>query len=215
MSGGAGVYGVGAENSVTVVIPFAGAEGKTRLHESRRVRRALAEAMFCDVLAACVSVGRTRVVTPDEDAATAAVDAGAEAISDPGMGQGGAVQAGLEDVEPGGILVVNADVPCVVPHDLRSLLAATPAGSLALVEALDGTTNALSLSAPQAFAPLYGPDSADRFRAHAASLGLDAASVALPNLADDVDTMDDLIWLKLRAGPRTQACLAELEGSLV
>jgi len=25
----------------TVVIPFAGSEGKTRLHESRRVRRAL------------------------------------------------------------------------------------------------------------------------------------------------------------------------------
>ena len=200
---------------VTVVIPFAGAEGKTRLHDSRRVRRPLAEAMFCDVLAACVSVGRTRVVTPDEDAATAAVDAGAEAVSDPGMGQGGAVQAGLKGVEPGGILVVNADVPCVVPHDLRSLLAATPAGSLALVEALDGTTNALSLSAPEAFAPLYGRDSADRFRAHAASLGLDAASVALPNLADDVDTMDDLIRLQLRAGPRTQACLAELEGSLV
>ena len=79
----------------------------------------------------------------------------------------------------------------------------------------DGTTNALSLSAPEAFAPLYGRDSADRFRAHAASLGLDAVSVALPNLADDVDTMDDLIRLQLRAGPRTQACLAELEGSLV
>jgi 2-phospho-L-lactate guanylyltransferase len=199
----------------TVVIPFAGPEGKTRLHQSRRVRQALAVAMFCDVLAACVTVGRTRVVTPDEDAATAAVDAGAEAISDPGGGQGAAVHAGLDGLEPGGILVVNADVPCVVPHDLRSLLAATPAGSLALVEALDGTTNALSLPAPEAFAPLYGPDSADRFRAHAASLGLESVSVALPNLADDVDTMDDLTRLQLRAGPRTQACLAELERSLV
>src|ERR1700757_612895 len=96
----------------TVVIPFVGAEGKTRLHESRRVRRALAEAMFCDVLAACVVVGRTRVVTPDEDAATAAVETGAEAVSDPGLGQGGAVQAGLEGVEPGGILGGNADRPC-------------------------------------------------------------------------------------------------------
>jgi 2-phospho-L-lactate/phosphoenolpyruvate guanylyltransferase len=200
---------------VTVVIPFVGEEGKTRLHESRRVRQAVAQAMFCDVLAACVTVGRTRVVTPDEDAATAAVEAGAEAISDPGGGQGVAVQAGLDGLEPGGILVVNADVPCVVPHDLRSLLAATRAGGLALVEAPDGTTNALSLPAPEAFAPLYGPDSAERFRAHAASLGLEAASVALPNLGDDVDTMDDLVRLQLRAGPRTQACLAELQGSLV
>jgi 2-phospho-L-lactate guanylyltransferase len=199
----------------TVVIPFAGAEGKTRLHSSRRIRHALAQAMFCDVLAACISVGRARVVTPDEEGAAAALDAGAEVVQDPGTGQGDAVQAGLEGVEPGGILVVNADVPCVVPHDLRSLLAATPAGCVALVEALDGTTNALSLPSAEAFVPVYGPSSSDRFRAHAASLGLEAVSVALPNLADDVDTMEDLTRLQLRAGPRTQACLAELERSAV
>ena len=200
---------------VTVVIPFAGAEGKTRLHSSSRVRRALAHAMLCDVLAACVPVGRTRVATPPDDCAAAARDAGAEAVADPGGGQGAAVQAGLEGVELGGTLVVNADLPCAVPHDLRSLLAATPAGCLALVEALDGTTNALSLPSPDAFAPLYGPSSSDRFREHAASLGLEAVSVALPNLADDVDTMDDLTRLQLRAGPRTQACLASLERSAV
>jgi len=199
----------------TVVIPYAGAEGKTRLHSSRRIRRTLAQAMFCDVLAACLAIGRTRVVTPDDEAAGAAFDSGAEAIADPGGGQGAAVQAGLEGVEVDGILIVNADVPCVVPQDLRSLLAATPAGSFALVEALDGTTNALSLPSAEAFAPLYGPSSSDRFRAHAASLGLEAVSVVLPNLVDDVDTMDDLTRLQLRAGPRTQACLAELEGSLV
>jgi len=197
----------------TVVIPFAGAEGKTRLHSSARIRRALARAMFCDVLAASAPVGRTRVVTPDEEAVDAARDAGAEVVADPGGGQGAAVQAGLEGVELGGILVVNADVPCVVPHDLRSLLAATPAGGFALVEALDGTTNALSLPSPDVFAPLYGPSSSDRFRAHGESLGLEVVSVSVPNLADDVDTMDDLTRLQLRAGPRTQACLAELERS--
>jgi 2-phospho-L-lactate guanylyltransferase len=199
----------------TVVIPFAGAEGKTRLHASSRIRQALAYAMLCDVLAACVIVGRTRVVTPDDEGADAARDAGAEAVADPGGGQGAAVQAGLEDVAPGGILVVNADVPCVVPHDLRALLAATPAGWVALVEALDGTTNALSLPSAESFAPLYGPSSSDRFREHAASLGIEAVSVSVPNLADDVDTMDDLTRLQLRTGPRTQACLAELERSHV
>jgi len=197
----------------TVVIPFAGEEGKTRLHPSRRVRGALARAMLQDVVAACIAVGRARIVTPDEEAAAAVAEAGAEVVFDPGGGQGPAVQAGLEGVEPDGILVVNADVPCIVPHDLRSLLAATPAGCLGLVEALDGTTNALSLPSPEAFAPLYGPSSADRFRAHAASLGLEAVSVALPNLADDVDTMEDLTRLQLRAGPRTQACLEALERS--
>ena len=199
----------------TVVIPFAGAEGKTRLHSSTRIRRALAQAMLCDVLAACVLIGRTRVVTPDEKGGAAASEVGAEVVADPGGGQAAAVRAGLEGVEPGAILVVNADVPCVVPDDLRTLLAATPAGCLALVEALDGTTNALSLPSPAAFAPLYGPSSSDRFRTHAASLGLEAVSVAVPNLADDVDTMEDLTRLQLRAGPRTQACLAELERSVV
>jgi 2-phospho-L-lactate guanylyltransferase len=198
----------------TVVIPFAGAQGKTRLHASTRVRRILAHAMFCDVLAACLPLGRTRVVTPDEEGAEAARQAGAEVVDDPGGGQGNAVRAGLEGVEPGGILVLNADVPCVVPHDLRSLLAATPAGGFALVEALDGTTNALSVTAAEAFEPLYGADSADRFRAHAESLGLEVVSVALPNVADDVDTMDDLTRVQLRCGPRTQAALSELEGSL-
>ena len=199
---------------VTVVIPFAGAEGKTRLHSSTRIRRALAHAMFGDVLAACIPVGSTRVVTPDEEGAEAARAAGAEVIGDPGGGQGAAVQAALKGVGVGGTLVVNADVPCVVPHDLRSLLAATPAGCIALVEALDGTTNALSLPSPDAFAPLYGPSSSDRFRAHGASLGLEVVSVSVPNLADDVDTMEDLTRLQLRAGPRTQACLVELEGSV-
>ena len=60
-------------------------------------------------------------------------------------------------------LVVNADLPCATPEALRRLAAA----GLALVEARDGTTNALSLPDPRLFAPLYGPASADRFRAHA------------------------------------------------
>ncbi|MHB8469760.1 MAG: 2-phospho-L-lactate guanylyltransferase [Gaiellaceae bacterium] len=194
----------------TVVIPFAGADGKTRLHASRRARRELSLAMLGDVLASAQAVGRARVVTPDPDALAFARDAGAEPVADPGGGQGAAVQAGLAGLEPGPTLVLNADLPCAVPDDLRTLLAATPAGGLALVEALDGTTNALSLPAPEVFASLYGRDSAARFRAHATALGLQAIAVAVPNLADDVDTLADLERLQLRCGPLTQACLAGL-----
>jgi 2-phospho-L-lactate guanylyltransferase len=193
-----------------VVIPFAGVEGKTRLHASRRARRELSLAMLGDVLAAGVAVGDTRLVTEDAEAASIAAELGATTVPDGGGGQGPAVQAALADLEPGPILVVNADLPCVVPSDLRALLAATPAGGIALVEALDGTTNALSLPAGHVFAPLYGRDSALRFREHADELGLAAVSVSIPNIADDVDTLDDLNRLQLRCGPRTQACLADL-----
>jgi 2-phospho-L-lactate guanylyltransferase len=194
----------------TVVIPFAGADGKTRLHASRRVRRALSLAMLGDVLASAVVVGSALVVTADPDGAAVARDAGAGVVADPGGGQGPAVATALEGLDPGATLVVNSDLPCAVPSDLRALLAATPAGGMALVEALDGTTNALSISAPVVFAPLYGPDSAARFKARARDLGLDAVSVVIPNLADDVDTVDDLKRLHLRLGPRSQVCLADL-----
>ena len=194
----------------TVVIPFAGVEGKTRLHASRRLRRELSLAMLGDVLAAASSVGTVRVVTSDSEGAALASEAGVGVLDDPGGGQGPAVQAALEGLGPSAILIVNADVPCVVPDDLCALLAATPAGGVALVEALDGTTNALSIPAPEVFSTLYGRDSAARFRAHVESLGLQSVSAAVPNLADDVDTLEDLQRLHLRLGPRSQACLAEL-----
>ena len=119
------------------------------------------------------------------------------------------MQAALSGLGPGTILIINADVPCVVPDDLRALLAATPKDGVALVEALDGTTNALSITAPEIFAPLYGRDSAARFRAHVESLGVECVAAVVPNLADDVDTLEDLQRLHLRLGPRSQACLVE------
>ena len=187
----------------TVVVPFAGSGGKTRLDAPRRTRHELSLAMLADVLAAAVVVGRTIVVTPDEDGAAAARDAGAEVVADPGGGQGPAVQAALTGVD-GRVLVVNADLPCAVPSDLRALADAVPERGLALVEALDGTTNALGLSDARVFAPVFGPDSATRFR----SLGVETVAVAVPNLAEDVDTLADLERLQLRCGPRTQAVLA-------
>jgi 2-phospho-L-lactate guanylyltransferase len=194
----------------TVVIPFAGIEGKTRLHASRRTRHDVSLAMLGDVLAAAGAVGRPRVVTSDSHGSELASEAGADVIADPGGGQGAAVTQALAGLGPGEILLVNADLPCVVPDDLRALLDATPPGGLALVEALDGTTNALSIPSPSVFAPLYGPDSATRFRTHAAELGLAAVSAAIPNLVDDVDTLADLERLHLRLGPRSQTCLATL-----
>jgi 2-phospho-L-lactate guanylyltransferase (CobY/MobA/RfbA family) len=163
----------------TIVIPFR-PNGKQRL---ARAAPRLAQAMLVDVLAACEPVARTLI-------------AGAEG------GQGPAVQAALVGLE-GPVAIVNADLPCAQPEDIERLLAEAPSLGLALVEAADGTTNALALSSADVFQPLYGPGSAERFRAAAPS-----RTLAIENLADDVDTPDDLARLDGRLGPSTRAALA-------
>jgi 2-phospho-L-lactate guanylyltransferase len=195
-----------------IVVPFRGSGGKQRLTSlGEEPRRALVLAMLADVLAAATQVGRTVVVTADEDGRKLAADAGAEVVEDPGGGQGDAVAAAIGLFPSDAVLVVNADVPCVVPYDLKVLLAATPLGGIALVASEDGRTNALSLPAPHLFEPLYGPRSAERFQRAAHNLGLEAVVAAVPNLADDVDTPEDLERVRHRAGPHTQAALAGLK----
>ncbi len=165
----------------TIVIPFRRDAPKSRLAPLPAGARAeLAEAMFRDVEAA--------------GAATAAtVVAGL-----PG-GQGAAVAAALRELS-GPVAVVNADLPCLRPADVAALLAAAPA----LVAAADGTTNALVLADARDFRPCYGPGSAARF----AELGL--TPIELANLADDVDTLEDLERLGARVGPRTRAAFEGL-----
>jgi 2-phospho-L-lactate/phosphoenolpyruvate guanylyltransferase len=189
-----------------IVVPYR-ANGKSRLPEP--VRAELALAMLGDVLTACTVVGPTTLVSGDPDAIELANEFGVGTVADPGDGQGHAVTAALAGLD-GPALVVNADLPCVVPADLRLLAELADAGAVGLVEAADGTTNALAVPAPALFAPLYGPGSALRFRDHAAAHGVDCLSAVIPNLADDVDTIDDLLRVGLRAGPRTQAALGRL-----
>jgi 2-phospho-L-lactate/phosphoenolpyruvate guanylyltransferase len=196
-----------------IVVPFRGDGAKQRVDAPPAVRARLALAMLGDVVTACVVTAPTLVVTADRAAAALALELGADVRADPGGGQAAAVGAALAELDDGPVLVVNADLPCLVPHDLRALAGAAELGAVGLVEALDGTTNALALPDPAAFAPLYGPGSAARFRGHAAALGLDAVAVANPNLAHDVDTLADLDGLAFRAGPRTQAALAELRAA--
>jgi len=176
----------------TVVVPFRGSEGKSRLGRLPLGSRAtLREAMLADVLAAAEAVGPTFVARS-------------------ARGQGAAVEEELDAaVRSGGTppyLVVNADVPCATARDLLTLAGAVPPGGLALVAAADGTTNALAFSSRDLYAPVYGRGSAARFAALAPSRILD-----VPNLADDVDTLDDLERLRDRLGPNTRNALARLE----
>lgn len=174
-----------------IVVPYRG-DAKRRLPAS--IRAALAVAMLGDVVAAALEVGRVLVVTDDAEV----VPPGAEHVADSGHGLGTAVVAGLSLVE-GHALVVNADVPCATPSALRELARA----GLALVEAPDGTTNALSIPDASGFRPQFGSGSAARFRADAPY-----STLAIPELQADVDAEDDLARLTGLVGPRTRALLA-------
>jgi 2-phospho-L-lactate guanylyltransferase len=191
----------------TLVVPFRSTDPKRRLDGLGLADRStLAHAMLADVLDAAVPVGEVLVVAPD----ALRLPAGAEQVADPRRGQGAAVRAALDAAAgrglPAPFLVVNADLPCVTARDLLELAGAVPDHGLALVAAADGTTNALALSSPDLFAPLYGPGSAARFAAVAPSRLLH-----VPNLVADVDTDDDLERVRDRLGWNTRRALARLQ----
>lgn len=158
------------------------------------MRAGVAVAMLGDVVEAALAVGRVIVVTDD----ASVVPADAEVVLDPGEGLGEAVSAGLASIGAHA-LVVNADLPAATPDSLTALAGA----GLALVEARDGTTNALSLPDPRVFASLYGPGSAERFRAHAPF-----ATARIEELELDVDSDADLERIASKLGRRTRALLA-------
>lgn len=186
----------------TLVVPFHGSEGKSRLEAlGSDARSLLARAMLADVVGACTQVGPTYVVGPVEPLLE-----GVTILEDPGAGQGAAVSFALTVASNGGgdgpLLVVNADLPCVTAADLHALVVGVPREGIALVAANDGTTNALGLSSADRFRPLYGLGSAARFAA------LEGARVvAIANLIDDVDTFADLERLEGRLGVRSAAVL--------
>src|SRR5213593_1385991 len=107
-----------------ILVPFRGAEGKRRLAPTTpEARVALGLAMLADVLAAAVAVGGPTVVTNDEAAWRVAAELEVDVLAGVPVGQGPAVEAALRRLEPVGlVLVVNADLPCVQPDDLRALL---------------------------------------------------------------------------------------------
>jgi 2-phospho-L-lactate guanylyltransferase (CobY/MobA/RfbA family) len=160
----------------TYVIPYRSV-GKTRLGDS-----ALADAMVSDVVDACKAAGADDVVI----------------VGAPG-GQGEAIQGALF-AHSGPVTIVNSDVPCATPDELRRLSASAPA----IVPARDGTTNAIALRDARHFVPLYGPGSAERY-----AEALRAERLDLAGLRDDVDTWDDLERVRDRVGSNTQRYLAE------
>lgn len=190
-------------------------------------RRALAEAMVTDVLAALARVPELDavvVVTADAAAREAARSTGAEVVADAEQaGQSPAAAAGIRHALAAGatrVLLVPGDTPLIDPAELRGLLARTPSPGVAIVPDRHGPgTNALVLDPPALIAPSFGPGSFERHVAAARDAGAEPRVERLPGLLLDVDTGDDLVTvtaaLALRPGAahRTRAALAERAAS--
>lgn len=169
-------------------------------------RRALAEAMFSDVLTALrrtEGIDGIIVVTGDITAQQVAGGHGADVVEDKSeRGQSFAADIGVRRARDRGArraLLVPGDCPALDPLDLTRLLgrarAAVP--DALIVPDRHGTgTNALLLTPPEALAPAFGPDSLSRHVERARATGISHEVVPLLSLGLDVDTPEDLAALR-------------------
>lgn len=190
--------------------------GKTRLAPGldAEQRAALGTAMLGDVLAALGAspVDRVVVAAAGPRAATAAGALGVEVLRDPpgSGGLDGAVAAAVARLPRAAVLVVMADLPCLTPTDVASLVRSPATVVIAPTE--DGGTGGLLRRPAQAMETAYGPGSGLRHERLAAAHGLTTDTVSLAGFAHDVDTWEDLEHLEpARVGPRTSAFLAGLD----
>ena len=177
-------------------------EAKQRLDEELQPgpRRALAEAMFCDVLVAlrrANAIDQVLVVSSDHGAQRIAGGYGAMVLEEPDSGHSDAATQGVrEAIELGAdrALLVPGDCPLLDPAEVDELIARpAPARSALIVPDRHGTgTNALLLTPPDSMAPSFGPGSCRRHAAEAQAAGIAGEIVTVASLALDVDTPDDL-----------------------
>jgi 2-phospho-L-lactate guanylyltransferase len=177
-------------------------QAKRRLadHLTAGARRALAEAMFSDVLVALRRTGSIDdllVVSADHGAQRIAGGYGAMVLDDTEEGHNPAARNGIRAALEAGaerVLLVPGDCPMLDPVQLDDLIArSVTLPSAVIVPDRHATgTNALLLTPPGALEPSFGPDSAQRHLASAQMTNTRAEIVEVPSLALDVDTPEDL-----------------------
>ncbi len=186
-------------------------------------RKALAQAMFADVLSTLRRVSELdeiAVVTADKAAgSTAAADRVTVLHDSAQAGQSEAALIGIRYALGRGydrVLLVPGDTPLLQPREVAALIEG--GAELMIVPDRHGTgTNALVLSPPDAIEPAFGAGSFARHVAAAEAAGLGHRVAQVPGLALDVDTPGDLAALaaaletRLGQAPSTRGTLRQLE----
>ncbi|TNE58515.1 MAG: 7,8-didemethyl-8-hydroxy-5-deazariboflavin synthase subunit CofH [Alphaproteobacteria bacterium] len=174
--------------------PFEAAKGRLREALPVTERRALAEAMARDVLAALRGASRVEgilLVSRGIEAKSLAEKFGAELWEEvEGADLNGALREGLEVLKTKGVdraLILPGDLPFITAQAVDALIDKAPKAALVASHDGDGT-NALLLDLNAPFVPEFGPGS---FFRHRAVLGEEAVAESKA-LAFDLDTATDL-----------------------
>jgi len=190
---------------------------KTRLAPvfSAQTREKVVLAMLVDTLTAAARVGFVRtitVITPDDVAAAAAIELGAEVLSDP-TPQGhpdplnNAIAAAEQVVAQSvpNIVVLQGDLPALQPQELTEAIAAARHHERSFVADRLGTGTAALCAFGTSLDPRFGPDSCAQHRRS----GAIELTGAWPGLRCDIDTPDDLaVARRLGMGPTTSRAVA-------
>lgn len=193
------------------------AAAKTRLAAlfSADVRERVVLAMLVDTITAAhrvEAVGLITVVTPDETAAAAARELGADVLADPTPEHhrdplNNAVLAAARSVNShvANIVVLQGDLPALRTYELGEALAAARGHPRSFVADRQGTGTVALFAFGVSPDPLFGSDSAARHRDSGAAELLGG----WPGLRCDIDTPEDLVEARhLGVGVATTAAIA-------
>lgn len=188
------------------------AAAKTRLAPvfSAQTRESVVLAMLVDTLTAAKPVASLRsitVITPDDAAAAAAAEAGAEVLFDPTPdGHGDPLNNAIAAAEQAvaektpNIVVLQGDLPALQTQELAEAIGAARGYRRSFVADRLGTGTAALCAFGAPLDPQFGPDSAARHRRS----GAIELTGAWPGLRCDIDTPDDLkVARRLGVGPAT------------
>ncbi|MGV0159550.1 2-phospho-L-lactate guanylyltransferase [Mycobacterium colombiense] len=193
------------------------AAAKTRLAPvfSARTRESVVLAMLMDTLTAAGrvrSLGSITVITPDDAAAAAATELGADVLADPTPeGHPDPLNNAIATAERAvgssfaNIVVLQGDLPALQTQELNEAIAAARHHRRSFVADRLATGTAALFAFGSPLAPQFGPDSSARHR----SSGAIELTGAWPGLRCDVDTPTDLAAARrLGVGAATARAIA-------
>jgi 2-phospho-L-lactate guanylyltransferase len=176
---------------------FRAAKQRLTGYLDEEARSGLARALFEDALMLCSQTSIEWWLVSDEpEALERAGAAGLKTLGDRGAGLNAALVDGLEEVARAGatgVTILPSDVPLARASDVEDLLDTGDLSDIVVVPSeRDGGTNALHITLPTTFRPRFGSSS---LRAHIDAAEQDAlrcSILALPRLALDIDTREDI-----------------------